>query len=248
MKYMPILPIGMYSIYEQSNSHNAFILPQFWNNYDYRQGHLVREWNVVIIDNAMYEQPEAIPFNKLIEIASTLSAKRIFIVAPEHFTQPNETINLAVRTALQYGTKGDNWEMMVIVHGGAPAELIYQMNILYTNNIKAFGIAVSYWRNGESRAKLLAENRKPDCYYHAMGLDDIDELPGLRKTCFDSVDTSMAATAAVNGIRLQTSRKIIRTGAADDPKRVDLTQIAFGIKTYHEALRNVMLIKHLCEG
>jgi hypothetical protein len=248
MKYMPILPIGMYGIYEQSESHNAFILPQFWIHYDYRQGHTIRKWNVVIIDNAMYEQPDAIPFNKLIDLASELTAKRIFIVAPEHFTNPNETINLAVQTACEYGTKGNNWEMMVIVHGGAPAELIYQMNTLYANNIKAFGIAVSYWRGGESRAALLAEQRKPDCYYHAMGLDDIDELLGLRKACFDSVDTSMAATAAVNAIDLQVVRKIVRTGPRAQPRRVNLMQESFEQGVHRGALRNVLLIKQLCEG
>lgn len=245
---MPILPIGMYHIYGEAQVKDAFILPQYWSNDAYRQCYMTRLWDTVIIDNAMYEQIHAVKFNDLINIASTLTAKRIFIVPPEDVIDPSRTVLLALNTIVTYGVRGANWEMMVIVHGEDQAQLIHQMEILHDADVRGFGIVVSYWRAGKSRADLLKAYRPADSFMHALGLDDIDELPWLRRAGYNSCDSSIVATAAVNGIHLQSSRKIVRNGMANDPKRVDLMQTAFGIKTYREALRNTMLLKVLCEG
>jgi hypothetical protein len=203
---------------------------------------------VAIIDNAMYEQPDAIDFEKLIDIALTLTTNSTFIVAPEHLTNPNKTIDLAIETARNYGTKGPGWEMMVVVHGAVSAELIFQMSKLHTRGINAFGIVVSYWRGGNSRADILKEFHPKFTYMHALGLDDIDEIQKLRNAGYDSVDSSIVASAAVNYISLRQERKIIRNGSPFDPKRVDLLQTHFGSNIYRETHRNVRLVKELCEG
>jgi hypothetical protein len=237
MKYMPILPIGMSHLFDICHVTNAFILPQFWGETDYREMYTRRSWQTVIIDNAMYENPDPVPTDKLIEIAKTLNAELIFIVAPEDHADPIHTAELAIDMYEKKYEIGCGWLPMTIVHGG-----LHEINIMSAllNHLPnmGFGIAVSTWRNGLTRPDI--KNRFPSHrYFHAMGLDSIPELMTLKSAGFNSVDSSMVATAAINKIHLDERTEIIRTGSPTDPKRVPLLQDSFEIMCSELTKRNI---------
>ncbi|HPS39174.1 MAG TPA: hypothetical protein PL124_07150 [Candidatus Cloacimonadota bacterium] len=237
MKYMPILPIGMSHLFDICRVTDAFILPQFWGETDYREMYTKRSWQTVIIDNAMYENPDPVPTDELIKIAKTLNAHRIFIVAPEDHSDPIHTAEFARDMYERKYKPGCGWLPMTIVHGDLP-EIHVMSDLLDPLPDMGFGIAVSTWRNGLSRPRIK-EMFSPYHYFHAMGLDSIPELSTLSRAGFNSVDSSMVATAAVNKIHLDENTEIIRTGSPTDPKRVPLLQDSFEIMCSELTERNI---------
>lgn len=242
MKYMPILPIGMFDI---NNNTDAFILPQYWYLEEYANFYRTNAWNTVIIDNAMYEQKDMFDFQSMINISKMLNAKRIFLVVPEDHSNPFNTVTLAVNCISDYPPNG--WDPMVIVHGSIK-EVETQIKQLRGIKNIGFGIAVSLWRAGFKREAIYRSNKLSSHYVHAMGLDDIDEITFLRMAGFNSVDSSIVATAAWNNINLQKDRQIVRNGGLNDPERVKLTQPVFSLVMKNVAARNIALINQLCEG
>lgn len=236
MRYMPILPIGMAKLLGHRSVRDAFILPQFWGNERYRAMYAHRKWDTVIIDNAMYENPDPVPFETLIDIAGEIDSGRTFIVVPEDHSDPVHTAQLAMDTCSEYGTFGPKWNAMCIIHG-SPLEIKEMMAIFHDAPI-AFGIAVSTWRNGYSRIALAESCGGRDRYLHAMGLDSISEMMSLRYV-FDSVDSSMVATAAINKIPLNENTVIRRTGVPTDPIRVPILQDAFLVECIDKTEKNI---------
>lgn len=242
MKYMPILPLGMLDVF---TNFDAFILPQFWNNEEYSTFYRRNVWDTVIIDNAMYEQKDMFDFKTMINIAKLLRAKQIFLVVLEDPSDPYHTVQLACDCISEF--KPNGWKPMTILHGD-PKAVSVQFNQLKLIPNMGFGIAVSLWRAGFKREDIFRENKMDGYYVHAMGLDDIDEIPLLRNAGFKSVDSSIAATAAWNNINLQKERKIVRTGAPDDAKRVSLTHPTCSAVMKQVVKKNIALINTLCEG
>lgn len=237
MRYMPILPVGMHEILKSDKVQSAFILPQFWGNPLYREMYISRPWDVVIIDNAMYENPVPVPHDKLIEISESLSTYRTFIVAPEDRKNPANNGTLAANTIDQYGHRGKMWNIMSILHG-KPSEISSTLDVLDQYNCVGYGIAVSCWRNGFDRTviKTLPFGKH---YFHAMGLDSITEMISLKQAGFDSVDSSLVATAAVNNIHLDMDTVIYRTGKPSDPKRVDILGNKFSKRVISKTSENI---------
>ena len=223
---------------------DAFILPQFWYMEEYANFYRSVSWNTVIIDNAMYEQKDMFDFQSMINIAKTLKATRIFLVVPEDHENPFNTVQLAVDCISTYPP--DNWDPMVIVHGTLREVETQISQLRHIKNI-GFGIAVSLWRAGLKRQAIYRTNKLQSHYVHAMGLDDIDELPLLRMAGFNSVDSSIVASAAWNNINLQKDRSIVRTGI-NDPERVKITHPAFSPVMKNVVKKNIQLINQLCEG
>ncbi len=248
MEYMPILPVGMMDLYETNDIFNAFVLPQLWEIPEYRKVFQELEWDTVIIDNAMYEQEEAIEFSKLIDIANSIETSETYIVCPEDMGNPKRSIQLTEDTISQYGCYDDHWRLMSVLSGN-PMDINTQYYALKKYPI-GFGIPVSSWRKGYDRASILSYigfdvNKH---YVHAMGLDSCFEAIALAKAGFSSVDSSIVATAAVNSINLDECTTIIRKGSIEDPKRVDLTQSIFPGEVVYETISNVDFMMATVEG
>lgn len=237
MKYMPILPVGMSRLFEDEGISSAFILPQFWANPSYARMYTGRTWDTVIIDNAMYENPNPVPFHELIEIAQQLKSTRTFVVAPEDHKDPIHTAELTIKAIEEYGTHGPKWIPMCIIHG-TPHEISSMFYMLDDIPTLGYGVTVSCWRNGFDRA-FLRSLSKGGHYFHAMGLDSISEGVTLKRAGFNSVDSSMPATAAFNDIQLSFNTVIYRTGKPTDPVRVPLLQEEFLVDCTKETVRNI---------
>ena len=242
MNYMPILPVGMFDLFRNKN---AFILPQFWHVPEYAYFYANNVWDTVIIDNAMYENPDMFDFNTMKMIAGVLRANQIFLVVPEDHNNPTNTIILACECISDNPPNG--WKPMVILHG-TPDDVKLQFTALKDIKDIGFGIAVSLWRAGHSRVALYKRCNMGRYYIHAMGLDNIDELVTLRAAGFNSVDSSIVASAAWNNINLQKERQIVRTGSPDDPVRVPITHPSCSSVMKNIVTRNIALINALCEG
>jgi len=242
MKYMPILPIGMFHVFDRTDVRDVFILPQFWDNESYREFYTSHKWDHVIIDNAMYEQLNGVPFGHLINIADQLDADRVFIVSPEDIRNPYTTAAYAVETGDRFGFRDSNWEMMCILHG-TPYDMVNQYYTLRKYPM-GYGIAVSAWRSGYDRAGIFkyVGFRDKD-YVHAMGWDSIIEIFALNNVGFDSIDSSIVATAAVNRIMLGPDTVIRRTGSVSDPKRVDLLQTTFSTDETLSCVNNIHSVR-----
>lgn len=237
MKYMPILPVGMSHLFGMKEVQGAFILPQFWTNPSYAAMYKSRPWETVIIDNAMYENPHPVPFGELIEIARQLKSERTFIVAPEDHGDPIRTTELMIECIEKYGHRGAQWEPMVIVHG-TPIQIAHMFDMLDELPTVAYGIAVSCWRNGFDRGTIKSMSMGRH-YFHAMGLDSITEAVALKRAGFDSVDSSLVATAALNKIPMDYDTVIFRTGKPSDPVRVPLLQENFMVECIEHTAKNI---------
>jgi len=248
MKYMPILSIGMSSLFAkpkytigQKTRHirDAFILPQFWSNPQYKEMYVSHPWDTIIIDNAMYEDDKAIPFGDLIDISKELDARKIFIVPPEDHKDPLNTARITIDGIDSWGVKGPTWNMLTIVHG-LPSQATKMFELLWEFDDLAFGVTVSMWRAGYDRSAVMSSCPcSGDHYFHAMGLDSISEMVGLREAGFNSVDSSMAATAAANNIPLNIDTVIRRNGSPSDPKRVPILQESFPVETTDQTFINI---------
>lgn len=219
--YMPILPIGMLDLFEECDCNNAFILPQFWHIGEYRSFYCTRTWEKVVIDNAMYENPEAVGIDVLIDIANEVNSLKTYIVGPESIGDGINTTRKVLQAIAKYGPRGDNWHMMAVFQG-SPNEMFHLYDNLKEYDM-GFAIPVSMYRAGWSRAGLKYFTGIRNHYVHALGIDDLTEIPDLVRAGIDSFDSSIVATAAVNNIDLLGERlRIIRSGSPDDPRRVDL--------------------------
>jgi hypothetical protein len=141
---------------------------------------------------------------------------------------------------------GSGWDAMCVLHG-TPSEMKGMYTILKDMYDIAYGVAVASWRMGYDRGAIyqhIGFGRKT--YVHAMGLDNILETANLLRCGYDSVDSSLAATTAVNGIKLDIDTHVVRKGVPDDPKRVDLMQTEFGEGVTAQTLKNVKTMRRMC--
>ena len=224
--YMPILPIGMLHLFDECEVEDAFILPQFWHIEEYRDFYTSRKWTRVVIDNAMYEKPEAVGLYYLMEIADSIKSIVTHIVGPEKIGDGTVTANLMLNAIAEHGPRGESWKLMSVFQG-SPTEMYYMYENLKEYPI-GFAIPISMYRQGWSRAGLKYFTSIRNHYVHALGIDDLTEIPDLVRAGIDSVDSSIVATAAVNGIDLfGNDLRVVRTGAPTDPVRVNLEHTEF---------------------
>lgn len=224
--YMPILPIGMLRLFSDCKVDDAFILPQFWNIPEYREFYQSRNWNRVIIDNALYENPEPVGIPELIEIAESITSLVTHIVGPEKIGDGSATTALMLNAIAAYGPRGASWRLMAVFQG-TPTEMYHMYDTLKEYPI-GFAIPVSMYRAGWSRAGLAYFTGVRNHYMHALGIDDLTEIPDLVRAGIDSFDSSIVATAAVNGIDLLgTELRVQRKGLPTDPVRVNLLHTDF---------------------
>jgi len=203
MYYMPISPIGMMDLIDDFDT--AFILAHLWAHEKYRRFYTNRCWEIVIVDNGVYEGA-SVSWSTLHEIAREISAERLFVVAPEVMHRSQETI-LAVKDYLREYPVRD-YEVMAVLQAETPV-LLKEFVEELVDDVTAFAIPIWMYRKGWCRAGLCewlmdevedAVNK----YWHALGLDTLLELPDLRHLV-DSFDTSMPFTAAVHGMSLETN-------------------------------------------
>ena len=96
INYMPIVPVGFLDVLDITQTQNVFILSQFWNNKKYRDFYLKRQWDTVILDNALYEQSNAVDFEAMLAMARQLDAEQVFVVGPECLTDGIETGRMTI--------------------------------------------------------------------------------------------------------------------------------------------------------
>lgn len=246
---MPIMPIGMFDVIESSRVEDAFILPEVWNNsHEYRAYYDSRSWRNIIIDNDVYENGVATPFEDILKIANRLSAQQIYIVGDEVVGNGYETIRLLESQIKEYGTSGTTeneckWDLMCVLQGGI-SEMRLMRKVFY-GIINAWSIPVSLFRAGYDRNALSTYlSLTPQEYIHALGLDNIFEIRNLRQGIFNSFDTSMPATAAVHGLDLSQVCSIPRTDT-ESYTRVDLLCDDFEVEERDLTLEGVMLLRDI---
>ena len=224
--YMPILPIGMLHLFDDCDIEDAFILPQFWNIPEYRDFYTSRKWKRVIVDNALYENPDAYGVYELAEIADSISSLVTHVVGPEKIGDGEVTTSLMLNAIAEHGPRSSKWALMSVFQG-TPNEMYHSYETLKEYRI-GFAFPVSMYRQGWSRSGLKYFTGIRNHYVHALGIDDLTEIPDLVRAGFDSFDSSIVATAAVNGIDLLgTELRVLRKGAPDDPVRVNLMHTTF---------------------
>ena len=224
--YMPILPIGMLHLFDDCEVEDAFILPQFWNIPEYRDFYTSRKWARVIVDNALYEKPDAYGVYELAEIADSISSLVTHVVGPEKIGDGEVTTSLMLNAIAEHGPRSSKWALMSVFQG-TPNEMYHSYETLKEYRI-GFAFPVSMYRQGWSRSGLKYFTGIRNHYVHALGIDDLTEIPDLVRAGFDSFDSSIVATAAVNGIDLLgTELRVLRKGAPGDPVRVNLMHTTF---------------------
>lgn len=249
LTYMPIMPVGMFDIIDTSGSQDAFILPAVWKeSHQYRSYYRDKQWRTVVIDNDVYENGEATPFENILEVANELSASQIYIVGDEKVGSGYETIKLIEDQISNSGLEGTTengcpWQLMCVLQGSISEMRL--MRKVFFNKINAWAIPVSLFRDGYDRnalASYLAFTSTE--YVHALGLDNIFEIHNLRQGTINSFDTSIPATAAVHMLDLANICSIPRTGK-DTYDRVDLECDDFEDDELNVALEGVMLLKDI---
>ncbi len=207
VNYMPIVPVGMFDILDLSEIKNVFLLAQYWKNKQYREYYSTRQWDTVILDNALYENSKPVPFDDMLQMARQITANRVFIVGPEQLDDGVETGRMTIDILDSLGSKGSlgtNVYLMCILHE-KPNEMLEQYKMVKKYDQLALGISIFSYRLGYHRGDLLRFLKLPDHhnrYIHAFGWDNLLEMYN-GYDMFDSVDSSMAATAALNNINLR---------------------------------------------
>lgn len=235
MKYMPIVPVGLLDVLDVAKVRDVFILSQYWGIKEYREFYCSRTWRNVVLDNALYEDPEATNFDDMVQMAMKLDAKRIFVVGPEKLNDGIMTGQMTLDILDEYGSQGflgDNIQMMCILHE-RPNEMLRQWNMVRDCKDLALGISIFSYRLGYDRGSLYKFLDIPRSRYtHAFGWDNLLETYNM-KDCFDSVDSSICVSAAYNKINLKQNWQITRNEKFDGcviKPRIPINANAAGLK------------------
>ncbi len=253
MNYMPIVPIGMFDVLDLSGVKDVFILSQFWKEPKYREYYKDHKWDTVIIDNALYENDDAVDYDDVLAIAKELDASKIFAVGPEDLSSGIGTAKLCLEALDKHSYHPRNTTMMVILHE-KPNEMKLQYKVLQQiNRPLALGVSIFSYRLGYNRGDLAKYvNIDHSKYYtHAFGWDNILELYSLNNTGFRSVDSSLAVTAAINGIELRDDWQITRDPGKAGVKastRAAITDEDFSDEVKLVALDNIVFLKECCQS
>lgn len=217
VNYMPIVPIGYLDVLDVTKTENVFILSQYWKLKPYRDYYLERQWDTVVLDNALYEDSKATNFESMMAMARQLDARRVFVVGPEKLTDGIETGRMTIDILEEYQSEGhldDNIDLMCILHE-RPNEMLEQWNMIRKYRDVALGISIFSYRLGYDRGSLVKFLDLPsDRYVHAFGWDNLLEVYNMRGR-FDSIDSSLAVSAAVNEVDLTKCWQITRNPKMD---------------------------------
>ena len=251
MKYMPIVPMGMLDVLDVSGVKDVFLLSQFWKDTEYRDFYMSHKWDTVIIDNDLYESETSAKFEDMMKIAGSLDAKKIFVVGPEDLHDGVGTGVVTKRILDDRGSSGlleDNTQMMCILHE-RPNEMRLQYEVVKDYADLAFGISIFSFRLGYDRASLYDYVGIPKGrYVHAFGWDNLLEVCNLKKCGFNSIDSSIAVTAALNKIDLTDEWQIIREPGREGvlkSTRACMTDKEFSGPVRNDALRNILFLRRL---
>jgi hypothetical protein len=250
VNYMPIVPIGYLDVLDVTKTENVFILSQFWKNKTYREFYLDRTWKTVVLDNALYEDQNATDFEKMMKMARQLKAERIFVVGPEKLDDGIETGRMTIDIMNEYQCEGkleDGIDLMCILHE-RPNEMMEQWNMIRKYRDVALGISIFSYRLGFDRGSLHKFLDLPrDRYVHAFGWDNLLEVYNLTGR-FNSIDSSMCVSAAVNDVDLKKIWQITRNPKMDGraiKKRVPIDWIPTVKQPQIEAAMKYRIVKNI---
>ncbi len=253
MKYMPIVPVGMLDVIDISGVKDVFILPQFWKNKEYRDFYKDHEWDTVIIDNDLYESETSASFDDMMKIAESLEAEQIFVVGPEELRDGIMTGAMIKQILDELGSDGvldSGINLMCILHE-KPNEMRLQYEIVKEYNKLAYGISIFSFRLGYDRAALYDYvGLSTQSYVHAFGWDNLLEVTNMKKCGFNSIDSSIAVTAAINGIDLTDDWQIVRMPGREgvlQSTRAHMLDGQFENSVKNDALRNILFLRRLAD-
>ena len=231
MFYTPIAPVGLFDVIEDFD--NAFVLAHLWAHEKYRRFYANRSWDIVILDNGVYEGAD-VKWETIHEIAQEIEADRLFVVAPEVMFKAQETVEVVKDYIRRFRPK--NYEVMAVLQAEIPSMVKVVVEQL-VDVVDAFAVPIWMYRRGWCRAGILSwifseVDEASARYWHALGLDTLLELPEL-SGLVDSVDTSMPFTAAAHGMDLQVN--LIVKGK----RRVNLLRESFPDHVRQLARKNV---------
>jgi hypothetical protein len=217
VRYMPIVPVGMLDVLAVCDVQDVFILSQYWHIKEYREFYCKHQWRSVVLDNALYEDPTATSFDKMVGMANQLSADVVYVVGPEKLNSGIQTGQMTRDILKEYesdGTIRDNIFMMCILHE-RPNEMLSQWNMVKEYENLALGISIFSYRLGYDRGSLHKFLNLPASrYVHAFGWDNLLETYNMVGR-FGSVDSSMCVSAAVNTVNLRQNWQITRNDKMD---------------------------------
>jgi len=194
----------------------------------------------------------AVEYSDVLDIASELKAKRIYAVGPEDLKSGVNTAKLCLEALESHPTLPTNTVPMVILHE-KPNEMKLQYEILQqVQRPLALGVSIFSYRLGYNRGDLarFVGIDKNKYYIHAFGWDNILELYSLNTAGFSSVDSSLAVTAAINGIELKDDWQVTRDPGKAGVKastRAKITDEDFSEEVKHVALDNILTLQHCCQ-
>jgi len=237
--YHPISPLDFFDLIEDIPY--AFVLAQYWPHEKYRRFYLEHDWEIVIVDNGIYEGAP-VTEAELDAIGRQISGERVFVVAPEVMKSSIGTVQAVREFVKKYsGTKP--YEVMVVLQGETIA-VLPDFAEKVDPYVDAYAVPIWMYRKGWCRAgvvkwfkEVIPETREK--YWHALGLDCLLELKELQGFV-ESFDTSMPFTAAVHGLDLEHNLIIKRV------KRVNLLGEAFDERVRRLARKNVETILKWC--
>jgi hypothetical protein len=220
VNYMPIVPIGYLETLDVAGTTNVFILSQYWKIKAYRDFYLGRKWDTVVLDNALYEDVKATDFEHMMVMARQLDADQVFVVGPEKLTDGIETGRMTIDILEEYQSEGlldDNINLMCILHE-RPNEMLEQWNMIRKYRDVALGISIFSYRLGFDRGSLHKFLDLPqDRYVHAFGWDNLLEIYNMAGR-FNSIDSSLCVSAAINEVDLKQQWQITRNVKMDGRK------------------------------
>lgn len=248
MRYFPILPIGMHSLYDESNNKNIFVLPQLMENDEYKDMIFSRYWDRVIIDNGVYEN-DVVSLEKMVDIANDINSKHTpLVVLPECENHCGNNIEIA-----KLGLDAYDWTRMFPMHifQGEIAQYRDAIRILSKEcaNI-TFGLPVSLWRQKICRASIynMIENDLRKYYVHAFGLDSVYEIFNMRLSNISSVDSSICATIGNFRLNIMDVMMVDRSDESCYLPRINLLDNNFSDDEISQTRFNIGVIHDLCMG
>ncbi len=192
-----------------------FALAQFaFDNEDYVNYYRAKadEGLHVILDNGSFELGHSVDPTKLLEVAEAMNATEI--VAPDTQWDAKKTLHDSIAFAKQFREQGYNtkYKLMSVVWANGPGDYLDWFQKHYTQvNPDRFGIGKWLENNyqlGTRMHLIYAIQRKWGLQpkdFHALGCPYPMEMELMRDVVW-SMDTGLAAKAALNGILLAPQR------------------------------------------
>jgi hypothetical protein len=218
MIYTPIPPINFIEKITNKTK-SIFMLAQLWQIEKYRQEIGKSNLNLIVLDNGAYEG-EIVTDEHLVnvikQVSNLHSNTKIYPIIPDEIQNPKKTLK-RIKQFCEYLNDNNiqfnrNVNLLSVIQVNPTVDkqtaLEQMINFVedvsdlvvceFTQSLSGFAIPIWFYRKWGFRGdfgRRFREEYHNSVYLHALGLDDVNELPTL-KSYFNSVDSSMPFTLA----------------------------------------------------